>query len=195
MKTLTILTCCHPDNYESAKKHLEYNANKVSFLNPEIKLVSNIRSKQEFNDFFIKGFSKNFNTDYVLNLELDAMIMNPYAFDESFFDYDYIGAPITKRVINTENKDLRVGNSGFSLRSKQFCDYTANNFRNYSRATDHNCDIFLCVDQRKTLIDAGFKFATYKIAERFSVENNQYTGQFGAHKSFYLNTNRIILRP
>ena len=106
--------------------------------------------------FFISDLHNYFDTDYVLTFQSDGFILNPDAWTDEFFDYDYIGAPWSDRGIRTITdirKILRdpggnvsdgskqeikigsskayvvnnVGNGGFSFRSKRLMKFVAEN--------------------------------------------------------------------
>jgi hypothetical protein len=119
-----------------------------------------------------------FDTPFIILWQSDGFAINPEFWSDEFFEYDYIGAPFFW------NTGL-VGNGGFSLRSKKFCEDVA-------KIDDGNGlgeDIYLCVDKRNELIDLGVKFAPPKVASSWSVEtdnsldhiNRSLDGLFGFH--------------
>lgn len=135
--------------------------------------------------------SKEFcDTSHLLQLEWDSAILNPAAWDWKWLDYDFIGAPWPnhKEPGWPEcNEGNNVGNFGFSLKSKYFCEmcataYTeAQNNPEWKNAA-YSSDRFICRTARHTLeTDNGVKFASAEQAMRFSCENQIYSGQFGYH--------------
>ena len=192
--SISIMTCCSPADEESARRHAEMNAAKVGFLDPIIKVIPRFMSKDDFNNFFIRDMISETDSDFVMNLEPDSAIMNPFAFRDEFLAYDYIGAPITKKVIKSDDDDLRVGNSGFCILSRRLLEFMHDRYKYYDRKRDGNCDIFLCLKHRNEILNAGMSFAPYHVAERFSVEQDEYTGQFGCHGSFFLCEKFVSLR-
>ena len=61
-----------------------------------------------------------FDTDYVLTFQSDGFILNPDAWTDEFFNYDYIGAP-------WGDNRYAVGNGGFSFRSKKLMNFVSDN--------------------------------------------------------------------
>jgi hypothetical protein len=162
-------------------------------------LVDDCESYSEYNRRSIEDMSVLFDTDFVLTVEFDSCIVNPFAWTDEFFNYDYIGAPWIGFNSNmkwyywdgTHDKDLLVGNSGFSLRSKKLCDALSS--KKYGSIPEGEPeDVFICQNIRKELTNDGIKFAPFDVAARFSVENQLYCGQFGAHHGFYLSNGMYV---
>lgn len=144
-------------------------------------------SYREYNEFIINGLHKEFDTSHVLLIQQDGFPVNPAAWTDDFLQWDYLGA-----VMWTGH----VGNGGFSLRSKRFCEATAT--LDLSVRDDkerrrfgidekdyHNEDLFLCIERRKDLEAMGMKFAPVELADKFSWEMSPmrplYPGSFGFH--------------
>lgn len=191
MPSLTILLAANSetDNIEKAKTLLSQQANLVSFLNPQTKLIDTIKSFNDYQRFCIQDLASCFDTDFVLIVQLDGKILTPSAWDDCFFDYDYIGAPwqeypFLKKRLDRMNKDIsnldyRVGNGGFSLRSRKLCEAVK---KHSDIWVSENEDTFISLTLRDRLEREGMKFAPYEVAKRFSVERDAYAEQFGAHK-------------
>ena len=77
--------------------------------------------------FMIESLNGYIQTDYCLVVQADGFILDPARWNDRFLDYDYIGAPWaevvavgdseTSLLLNLDKN--RVGNGGFSLRSKK----------------------------------------------------------------------------
>jgi len=125
----------------------------------------------EFSRFMVKNLHKYLVTKYLLNIQHDSAIIDVGKWDQRFFDYDYIGSPWSK-MCGFEN---RVGNGGFSLRSKRFLKKSSELV--YDPITnvdfhDHaHEDWFLCVKHYHTLLKQRIKFAPLDLAAKFSVEH------------------------
>lgn len=128
--------------------------------------------RQDFEDFMVHRLHEVFNTSHCLHLEWDAAIRNVDAWDPSWLELDYIGAPWGEHPLG------RVGNLGFSLVSKKFAQAAA---KLPELPLGRFADDFMCRTHRKTLESQGIRFATDEQAERFSCENALYSGQFGWH--------------
>jgi len=60
-----------------------------------------------------------------LLVQPDGFVINPDKWDNQFFEYDYIGAPweqVPHSYLDPWGKPHRVGNGGFSFRSKKLLD-------------------------------------------------------------------------
>jgi Protein of unknown function (DUF5672) len=135
------------------------------------------------------------DTEFALIIQHDGYILNPAAWNESFFKYDYIGAPYVN------NGKLIVGNGGFSLRSKKLIRLLSkdNNicvddkyktgcyFKNSTlRYCHENEDQIISQIMRSHLERNGISFAPINLARQFAIEGNhmagkKWTRQFGFH--------------
>ena len=185
------------ENKGECEDLLKDQAKKLSFLNPATVLIDTIKDYKDYNRFCKQDLANAFDTDFVLVIQRDGKVLNPTAWDNEFFKYDYIGAPwkvqygwickmLAAQKKDIANKDLLVGNGGFSLRSKKFCELVAKNFKDA-----YNEDAFACVAIRDKMEAAEIKFAPYEVARKFSVENDVYSGQFGAHRMIVKNGQKV----
>ena len=119
-----------------------------------------------------------FNTDYVLVVESDGIMVNS-GLEKFVGKYDYIGAPWKKNPVPwyfRPFKDYLVGNSGFCLRSKAICEEAARLYRMFFRFIPYNWflieDIFYCKTLRWFFpsFRRRFKFPDVNEAGRFSIE-------------------------
>jgi hypothetical protein len=124
-------------------------------------------------------------TDYVLYQEWDGCVVNPNAWDGSWLRTDYIGALWTQFYEPgwpPTDKGMRVGNSGFSLRSRRFCQLIRQAAIEWHDDPGMmSCDQWMCRTMRPWLESNGMAFATEDQALKFSCEDAIYTGQFGFH--------------
>ena len=152
-------------------------------------------TSREFSRFMIEDLHLIANTDYLLNIQHDTAIIDRGMWEPEFFSYDYIGSP-WKKSCGFQN---RVGNGGFSLRSKRFLQASSDLV--YEPLTDIDFhehaheDWFLCVKNYHVLMKKGVVFAPVEVAARFSVEHPIYEKSydpldlstydaFGFHGSF-----------
>jgi hypothetical protein len=148
------------------------------------------KNKDDYSRFMLFSLCDYIESDYCLIVHNDAYVLRPEKWDDEFLNYDYIGAPWPKRFkfFTDEGELVRVGNGGFSLRSKRML-----NIMNELNLpfTDHgtgfyNEDGILCIYYRKKLEDAGIKFAPVTLAARFSHEIDcpeSVSDSFGFHDS------------
>jgi hypothetical protein len=151
----------------------------VKFLTA--KDLPHVTDYESYNRFVVRELAQHFETDHCLLIQSDGFILNPEAWDAAFLNFDYVGAPFGDGV---------VGNGGFSLRSRKFCEATAALAERVYREALNSVtyapeDQFLCREHRGLLEAAGMKFADPETASRFSWELHDnwpiYKGSFGFH--------------
>lgn len=130
---------------------------------------------------------KHVETDFALTVQQDGMVLRPHLWSDEFYSYDYIGAPWPPNMHFTNSgKEVRVGNGGFSFRSKRLL----NAFNEYNlEYTDNGTGFFnedgqICCYYRDFLEEKGFMFAPPEVAARFSTEITvpETVESFGGHK-------------
>jgi hypothetical protein len=147
--------------------------------------IDPITNWREYQSFRIIDFPNIFlsllETDFFLIVEWDGFVVNPDAWSNVFYDYDYIGAPLPNCWKNI------CGNGGFTLRSKKFLTTQKEIGKLFSRNRWCPEDIYLSFVKRKTFESAGCKYAPTDIAYKFATENGEYKKyqSFGFH-SFIL---------
>lgn len=136
--------------------------------------ITPITSKEAYSEFCIKELPNYVKTKYALVVQYDGYVKNHKAWQWDWLGCDYIGAPWEWLP---ENK---VGNGGFSLRSKKLMDLCETIIKDC-----HPEDYQICNVHAKKLTAKGIKFAPLDIARQFSIEgyksDKQYRGQFGFH--------------
>lgn len=124
----TITLCCVDCvNHELAIQALNKSKEKCDFdrvlflTNREFTLpgietveISPIRSRQEYSMFVLHKLHHYIDSDFVLLVQWDGYIINPNAWTNDFLNFDYIGA-----VWGHHKDGFKVGNGGFSLRSRK----------------------------------------------------------------------------
>lgn len=175
---------------ESTIKALEYSCKNINFN--KIKLFTNEDIKHEFIElvkipkinyeqysyFIVYELHKFIDTDFVLIIQDDGFIVNYDKWLSEFLEYDYIGAPwplpndnFSYRDIN--NNIIRVGNGGFSLRSKKLLELPSKlNLEWKEYFGNYNEDGFFACHNRHIFENLGCKFANIDIAKYFSHETN-----------------------
>jgi hypothetical protein len=129
--------------------------------------------------FVCRELTKYTPSPFNLLVQYDGYIVEPKAWSEQFYDYDYIGA---KWPWHAENR--RVGNSGFCLRSKRLLDILAETpLPPPGKFVD---DEFICHTLRGHLENFyNIKIAPEPIADRFAYERHVPEGpSFGFHGLF-----------
>jgi hypothetical protein len=97
---------------------IEFGAVKILSSKPSNdNRVINIRhlaSKGDYSTFMMKELVDYIDTDYLLVIQYDGFVLNASAWRGEWLMYDYIGA-----AWEWYNDNMKVGNGGFSLRSKR----------------------------------------------------------------------------
>ena len=145
-----------------------------------------------YNNFIMLELARHITTDFVLIVQADGFILNVDRWRDKFLDYDYVGAPWSVSLHREHPSGTRVGNGGFSLRSKKLLDaaakltdYNSARRRGYDQAEDFH----LCKTRYQQLAALGLKFEDLETAADFSLEvfnadcPRDYSQVFGFHGS------------
>jgi Protein of unknown function (DUF5672) len=163
---------------EVCQKHIEFGSVKILSHLPSncanVVKIEPIVSIEHYSWFLMKNAYSYIDTKYALIFQADGFILNPFAWKDEFLEYDYIGAPWFYGDANN------VGNGGFCLRTRKLMQMVALD-DNIAKA--HPEDHFICRVYGDYLKEMGFSFAPDCIASAFSVEDLQWSGQFGFHKA------------
>lgn len=121
---------------------------------------------------------------HVLGVHWDGFIVNQAAWNDSWLQYDYIGAAWPDGV---------VGNNGFCLVSQRYFSAVQQLGLRPTVEDCHPGDAMVCRTawrhkkcHRIDMEQAGVRFAPLGVAKAFSVENEEYTSSFGFHGEFTL---------
>lgn len=132
-----------------------------------------------YNTFCVDRMVDFVDTDHILIIHSDGYVQKPEAWEDLFLEYDYVGA------VWDWYKTNKVGNGGFSLRSKRLLEI----LRGYRPPDGAPEDDWICRGIRRKLeVEHGIKFAPEDVARRFSIEaygvgykDRWYNGSFGFH--------------
>jgi len=158
---------------------------KIKF--PEIEYIQIPKMDLDgYSKFIIEDLYKYFDTSHCLIVQSDSFIVNPNEWHNSYLDYDYIGAPWTQIVSPKKNHNIelvnnRVGNGGFSLRSKKLALVCKDlNFLDLKlKFSISNEDIILCHYLFEHMKKNNIKFAPINVASNFSMEDEKTNNQYG----------------
>jgi len=129
-----------------------------------------MKSVADHDTFFASELWKYIETTHALVVQWDGYVLNGSAWDDKFLDFDLIGAPWFWNNV--------VGNMGFCLISQKML---VSMSIKENMPVANPLDIGVCQTYRAKLEGLGMKYAPLEVANRFSVENNPYEGQFGWH--------------
>src|SRR6187455_1958123 len=143
----------------------------------ELRRIETLATRDDYSRLMLKGLGAHVQTSHALVVQWDGYVVNPEAWSDAFLGVDYCGAPWPW---GDENR--RVGNGGFSLRSRRLIDALA------------SPEVVLAGNEDETIgvhcrawLEAthGIRFAPVDLASRFSFEVAYPAGKpFGFHGLF-----------
>jgi hypothetical protein len=146
--------------------------------------IVDIKNYKDYNHYVIYNLHNHVNTSHCLLVQPDGFVLFPEKWDNSWLEYDYIGAPwayVEDAYIDPFGNHHRVGNGGFSLRSRKFLEvptkvevpWETNNSNFYwmpEGVVNYHEDGNVCVHNRHIFIEQGCKYAPVEVAVKFSQE-------------------------
>ncbi len=155
-------------------------------------------SKLEQTRFLTHNLLWEIETEFVLTVHLDGYGLHRDCWRNEFLEYDYIGAPWPLSMC-VHYPPRRVGNSGFSLRSRKWMAAT----QGLLLPNRIEEDAFVCWDHYDAMVhDAECKIAPVQLALQFSFENPlsdfphwKPEDSFGFHGYFRPESLRKDVRP
>ena len=140
----------------------------------EVRIIAPLLSREAYSVFVLKLLLEHIDTPHVLLIQWDGFVINPSAWRAEFLGCDYIGA---KWFWHDDGH--RVGNGGFSLRSRKLLAALQDPRIELSGAEDETiCRTFRPLLER----DHGIVFATEALADDFAFEAAYPVGKpFGFH--------------
>jgi len=139
-------------------------------------LIDKIDSVDQYSYNMIYKLGDYIDTEFALIVQSDGYVISPSSWRDDFLEYDYIGAPFNLPKDNFSFRDIngkifRVGNGGFSLRSKKLIDLPNKLGLEWKPFHGfYNEDGFICAMNRHIYEDNGCKFAPLDVAKYFSHE-------------------------
>lgn len=142
--------------------------------------VPKMRGIEDYNRIILDELPKWIEEDFCVICQFDGFILDASAFSQDFYNFDYIGA------VWPDYPNDRVGNGGFSWRSKKLMQAVAT--LSHLRQPGEAEDLFICRRLRPELeARYGCVFADEQTAQRFSYEIIPHSqSSFGFHGIFNL---------
>lgn len=144
----------------------------------EWRRIDPLGSKADYSRFMLHELADHITTSHVLVVQWDGFVRDGSRWQDQFLDYDYIGA------VWPQFEDAhKVGNGGFSLRSKRLLDAIRQ-----IPAEPEPEDVLICRKHRHMLeADHDIRFARSETARLFSYERERSNGgEFGFHGAYNL---------
>lgn len=142
--------------------------------------INTLQSKDEYNQYIIEQLPLHTTSTHYIILQYDGFILNRSKWDDDYLQYDYMGAPWPNYEYH------RVGNGGFSLRSRRLIHFASTYAR--LRSLGEAEDLFIGRTIRPLLeVRDRVSFAPEDVASKFSFESPCYPMMaFGFHGVFNL---------
>jgi tetratricopeptide (TPR) repeat protein len=140
----------------------------------EVRLIAPLASREDYSAFVLKSLLAHVDTGHVLLIQWDGYVVNPQAWRDEFLRCDYIGA---KWFWHSDSH--RVGNGGFSLRSRKLLSALQDERIQLAGNEDETiCRAFRPLLER----EHGIVFASEALADEFAFEAAYPVGKpFGFH--------------
>ena len=192
--TLVAVDCAYP---ELAAKALARSARalpvartllltdrEIAHPDVEAQRIAPIRSRAAYSQFVLKELGEHIETDYALVVQWDGFVIDGSAWADEFWNYDYIGA----RWPHVAGP-YRVGNGGFSLRSKKLLNALRDEAITLGvddKGNQDNEDEAICIRHRELLESKyGIVFPDERVADRFAFDVSRPNGPtLGFHGVF-----------
>lgn len=141
-----------------------------------LRKIEPITSRHAYSRFMVHDLHRHIATSHVLCVQWDGYVLDPARWEPAFLEYDYIGA-----LWPHFGDAMRVGNGGFSLRSRRLLEACATlDIGNEAE------DVAICRTHRPALEQRfGLRFAPEDVARHFAFERAAPQGdEFGFHGAF-----------
>lgn len=175
--TLRALDLCSRQCRFGEMMFLSDSADQYELAGCRMEPIPRIGSRAEYSRFILKELGRYSRTQHLLLVQWDGYVINPDAWRSEFLEYDYIGAPWS-----SYQDQHRVGNGGFSLRSRRLLDALAD-----TAIVELDPEDEAIGRRYRTLLESkhGIRFAPEQLAEAFSFETMYPKGRpFGFHGLF-----------
>lgn len=140
--------------------------------------IAPLRTRKDYSRFMLQDLCDHIASSHALCVQWDGFVLNGSAWRQEFLDYDYIGA-----VWPHFTDEFRVGNGGFSLRSRRLLEECTSLPFDERQAED----VLISRVHRQRLEHAGIRFAPEEVAANFAYERTASRGnEFGFHGAFNL---------
>ena len=169
------------DGINDVSKLINTISENIQFA--DILIEKNIKSIQEYNLFCVKTLHGLLKQSHCMIVQHDGYPINYSSWNDKWLNLDYIGSPW---INQPWDRDISVGNGGFSLRSKKLLQRVSQ--FEYDGLEPE--DAFICRSKGRLLKSEGYTFATIEEAYSFAVEDTFYKGQFGFHGKSTIQLNK-----
>jgi hypothetical protein len=150
-----------------------------------------------YSRFMLKELHSYITTSHALIVQADGYVINPDRWNPDWLQLDYIGAPFPP-YINTSKYSIelknRVGNGGFSLRSRRILQLVSPIQLETLRYPTVNEDMIICHLLHDYLVSKGIRFADIETAADFSIDERPFGRTLATTFGFHGKHNLLELR-
>ena len=158
-----------------------------------------------YSRFILGELYRHFTTPHCLVIQADGFVLNPSAWRREYLMYDYIGSPWPPAVWMSGVEEFlhfthnRVGNGGFSLRSRRLMHQAATIDFDALRTPTRSEDVVLCHYFYEEFRRKGMSYAPLELAASFAAEIPAEAGGepldrvFGFHGKHQLEKARALV--
>jgi hypothetical protein len=176
LSNTTLISICDDAYLKKTSLSIQYCLKKAKFFDVQILKIDDL-DDIKYAQICVEKLYGIIKSDFCLIVQWDGFIINEHLWNDEFLNYDYIGAPWGF----PDDCRNRVGNGGFSLRSRKFLrlsstiKYKPFNYEMYTPLQIYDKPIapedwFLCYGNYYYLVDNGVKFPSMDLAYSFSME-------------------------
>jgi len=150
-----------------------------------------------YSRFMLKDLHGYVATSHALIVQADGFVLNPERWNPDWLRFDYIGAPfppyirVGKYSIEMKN---RVGNGGFSLRSRQLLQLVAPIDLATLRYPTVNEDMIVCHLLHDYLVGKGMRFSDVETAADFAIDERPFGRTLATTFGFHGKHNLLALQ-
>jgi hypothetical protein len=150
-----------------------------------------------YSRFILKELHNYITTSHALVVQADGFVINADRWNPDWLRFDYIGAPFPP-VIKVGKYDIeltnRVGNGGFSLRSRRLLQLVSEIKLETLRYPTINEDMIVCHLLHDYLVGKGSRFADIETAADFSIDERPFGRTFATTFGFHGKHNLLALQ-
>lgn len=176
---------------EAHQRALDISSREIEFGAVKNITDNSLDTLDKYSQAVLYDLWKYVDTEFALIVQADGYVLRPHLWTDEFLNWDFVGAPWPLPKDDISYRDgkgqiVRVGNGGFSLRSKKLLNaLNVLNLPFTDKKTGYfNEDGVICCYYRNELEDYGIKFAPVELAARFSTELPvpETVESFGGHR-------------
>jgi hypothetical protein len=153
------------EGYFNFKKSVLLTDKDIKHPIHEVKKIPELNF-DSFNLFMIKELYKYIDTPHYLIVQTDGYILHPEVWDDSWLNYDYMGAPWPPHILRDLLGNGAIGNGGFSLRSRFLTNHVCLKNKDRAKIIYHEDGHYSNAMNREPVL----KYPSHNIAMRFSQE-------------------------